>query len=235
MTTTGGHHRRLAASVDARVRGQRASHAYRGVLALIILSFLFSASAPDEPWTRGVLLLIVSATLATALWRSREEALRVPMLAIFAAAVLAMAQIVDGGKALTTAAGVLSGLFVPATIVVIARGVIPKGEVNQESIIGAIGIYLLLGMLFTFAYAVLALEGAGPFFAQGTDGTRATRLYFSYATLTHRRLRRLHGGGRRRPHAGGQRGAARPALPRDRRRAARRPRAAPARDDPPSP
>ena len=38
-------------------------------------------------------------------------------------------------------------------------------------------------MLFTFAYAVLALEGAGPFFAQGTDGTLATRLYFSYTTL----------------------------------------------------
>ena len=184
MTTTGRHPRRLAASVDARVREQRASHAYRGVLALIILSFLFSASAPDEPWTRGVLLLIVSATLATALWRSREEALRAPMLAVFAAAVLATAQIADGGRALTTAAGVLSGLFVAATIVVIARGVIRKGEINGESIIGAIGIYLLLGMLFTFAYAVLALEGAGPFFAQGTDGTGATRLYFSYTTLT---------------------------------------------------
>ena len=39
-------------------------------------------------------------------------------------------------------------------------------------------------MLFTFVYAVLALQGAGPFFAQGTDGTPATRLYFSYTTLT---------------------------------------------------
>ena len=183
MTTTGGHHRRLAASVDARVRGQRASHAYRGVLALIILSFLFSASAPDETWTRGVLLLLQSATLATALWRSREDALRMPMLLVFAAAVLATAQIADGGKALTTAAGVLSALFVVATIIVIARGVIAKGEVNGESIIGAIGIYLLLGMLFTFVYAVLAVQGAGPFFAQGTDGTPATRLYFSYTTL----------------------------------------------------
>ena len=183
MTTTGGHHRRLAATVDARVKGTRASHAYRGVLALIVLSFLFSASAPDEPWTRGVLLLIQSATLATALWRSREDALRTPMLAVFAAAVLATAQIADGGKALTTATGVLSALFVVATIVVIGRGVIAKGEVNQESIVGAIGIYLLLGMLFTFVYGVLAVEGSGAFFAQGTDGTPATRLYFSYTTL----------------------------------------------------
>ena len=79
MTATGGHHGRIAAAVDARTQATRASHAYRGVLALIILAFLFSASAPDESWTRGLLLLIESATLATALWRSRAEALRAPM------------------------------------------------------------------------------------------------------------------------------------------------------------
>ena len=169
--------------MDARARATRASHAYRGVLALIILAFVFSASAPDESWTRGVLLLIESATLATALWRSREEAVREPMLLILAATILAAAQIVDGGRALTTAAATLSGLLVIATIVVIGRGVIRKGVVDQESIVGAIGIYLLLGMLFTFVYSVLAAEGSGPFFAQGTDGTAAIRLYFSYTTL----------------------------------------------------
>ena len=183
MTATGGHHRRIAAAVDARAQATRASHAYRGVLALIIASFLFSAIAPDESWTRGVLLLIECATLATALWRSRDAAVRLPMLAVLAAGLVAVAQIAAGGRALTTAAGVLSGLFALATVIVIARGVIARGEVSQESIIGAIGIYLLLGMLFTFAYSVMALEGSGSFFAQGTDGTLATRLYFSYATL----------------------------------------------------
>lgn len=183
MTATGGPHRRIAAAVDARTQATRASHAYRGVLALIILAFLFSASAPYEPWTRGVLLLIECATLATALWRSRDAAVRLPMLGILAAALVAVVQIVTGGHDLTTAVSVLSGLFALATAIVIARGVIARGKVNQESIIGAIGIYLLLGMLFTFAYGVMALEGTEPFFAQGTDGTLATRLYFSYATL----------------------------------------------------
>ena len=183
MTATGGPRGRLAASVDARLQARRGSHAYRGVLALIVLSFLFAASAPNESWTRGVLLLIESGTLATALWRSRGDRLLLPMLVILAAALLAVAQIVDGGRMLTTAAGVLSGLFVVATIIVIGRGVIRQGVVNQESIVGAIGIYLLLGMLFTFAYTVLATEGSGPLFAQGTDGTAATRLYFSYTTL----------------------------------------------------
>ena len=184
MTATGGHHRRIAAAVDARTQATRASHAYRGVLALIILAFLFSASAPYEPWTRGVLLLIECATLATALWRSRDAAVRLPMLGILAAARPRRgADRRPAATTLTTAVSVLSGLFALATAIVIARGVIARGKVNQESIIGAIGIYLLLGMLFTFAYGVMALEGTEPFFAQGTDGTLATRLYFSYATL----------------------------------------------------
>jgi hypothetical protein len=38
-------------------------------------------------------------------------------------------------------------------------------------------------MVFLSLYGVMAVVGHGPFFAQGTDGTRAIRLYFSYVTL----------------------------------------------------
>ena len=38
-------------------------------------------------------------------------------------------------------------------------------------------------MIFLFVYGAAASLGDGAFFAQGTDGTRALRLYFSYVTL----------------------------------------------------
>jgi hypothetical protein len=38
-------------------------------------------------------------------------------------------------------------------------------------------------MLFSFAYGSAAKLGSGFFFAQGTDGTAAIRLYFSYITM----------------------------------------------------
>jgi len=34
---------------------------------------------------------------------------------------------------------------------VIALGVVDQGEVNQQSVVGAICIYLVLGMFFSFA------------------------------------------------------------------------------------
>ena len=67
---------------------------------------------------------------------------------------------------------------------VIARGVVSHYEVNAQSVIGAITVYVLLGMLFVFIFTVVAVIGDGPFFAQGTDGTLSVRLYFSFTTLT---------------------------------------------------
>jgi hypothetical protein len=66
---------------------------------------------------------------------------------------------------------------------VIAVGVIDQRQINAQSVIGVISIYLLLGLLFTFAYTAIALLGDGPFFAQDTDGTLGVRVYFSFVTL----------------------------------------------------
>ena len=68
-------------------------------------------------------------------------------------------------------------------MVVLAPSIVDQGEINAQSITGAICIYLLLGIIFIFIYGAVAALGDGTFFAQGTDGTRALRLYFSYVTL----------------------------------------------------
>ena len=73
--------------------------------------------------------------------------------------------------------------LVGAIVVVIGVGMIDQGEVNRQSVIGAICVYILLGIFFTFVYGAVAALQSGDFFAQGTDGTTAIRLYFSYVTL----------------------------------------------------
>lgn len=164
--------------------GLRASRSYAFVLLLVVIAFVFTAAAPDERWAHGVLVLIESVTLLIALWTSRAApiGLRIAIPAI--AFGVAAAQLVHEDQALNSASGVLGGLLVVTTIVVIARGVVSHSEVNAQSVIGAITIYVLLGMLFVFTYTVVAVIGDGPFFAQGTDGTLALRQYFSFATLT---------------------------------------------------
>jgi hypothetical protein len=184
MKAVGRPRPRLAATVDARARTLRGSRRYLLVLLLIVMSFVFTAAAPDDGWARGVMLLIESATLAVALLTSRAGGLAVRLLIVAVAAMLAAVQVETTDQALTVAASTLAGLFVVATTFVIARGVIGERTVNQQAVIGAVCIFLQLGMLFTFVYSVAAVYGDGPFFTQHTDGTTAIRQYFSFVTLT---------------------------------------------------
>jgi hypothetical protein len=177
--------RRLRGHRDGkRVHRLRASHSYGLVLYFIIAVFFVTAFAPDDDWSGSVLILMLGATLVCALWTSGAVAGRSrPSVALVTfSAILAGLNFVPG-RDVTAAIGLLEGVLVITTAAVIARGVVDQGEVNLQSVRGAIAIYILLGLFFTFLYGALA-TGSSPLFAQGTDGTRAVRLYFSYVTLT---------------------------------------------------
>jgi Ion channel len=169
-----------------RLARRRASHSYSFVLLLILASFVFTAAGPDHAtWGRSVLVLLQIATLVAAVWTSGlgRAALRLSVLLAVVGITVAALQILGGGNTLAGIAGLLNALLVVTIGVVIGVGVFDQQSVNEQSILGAICIYLLIGMLFTFVYGAAAALGSGDFFAQGTDGTPSLRLYFSYVTL----------------------------------------------------
>lgn len=175
--------RRVA--LRTRVGRLRAAHSYRVVLLLIVTMFVFASVAGDAGWTASVLLLLAAATLATAIWTSGLGSLHstAVIAVLVVAAALAVASLIWAHKALDATAGIVTALLVVSTVVTIAVGVVDQNEVNTQSVTGAICIYLLFGIAFVFVYGTIAVLGSGDFFAQGTDGTRALRLYFSFVTL----------------------------------------------------
>jgi Ion channel len=167
-----------------RVGRIRATHSYRWVLLLVAVTFVFVSAAPNEGWARIALLALESATLVTALWTSGLGSDFRPGLVLCAlAVVVAVVDLAVGGGTLDGVTWIVNVALVVGTIVVIALGVFDQGEVNTQSVTGAVCIYILLGLVFTYLYGAIAALGTGPFFAQGTDGTPSIRLYFSYVTL----------------------------------------------------
>ncbi len=155
------------------------------MLLLVVSSFVFAAASPDETWTQSVVVLAQSATLAVALWTSglgRSAVVPSAVLAVIGVAA-AVVQLASGSDTSTGAISILDAVLVVVTCVVIGLGVSDQREVNKQSVLGAISIYLLIGMLFTFVYGAVAALGSGPFFAQGTDGELSLHLYFSFVTL----------------------------------------------------
>jgi hypothetical protein len=169
----------------SRVARLKASHSYGFVLILIGIVFVFTSVASDGNWADSTLLVLQAITLAAALYTAGfARADSILSVALVAVSVLcAVALVIFGGKPLEAVVGILSGLITVATIVIVGIGIVDQGEPNIQSVTGAVCVYVLIGLTFLFLYGVMAALGSGDFFAQGTDGTRSIRLYFSYITL----------------------------------------------------
>jgi hypothetical protein len=169
----------------ARVARVRASHSYGVVLALIVVVFVFTSVASNSDWADSTLVLLQGATLVTALYTSgvarADSTISIALVGLSAASAVAL--VIFGGNVFAALVGVLSGILTVATIATVALGVVDQGEANVQAVTGAVCVYVLIGILFVFLYGVLATLGSGDFFAQGTDGTRSLRLYFSFVTL----------------------------------------------------
>lgn len=154
------------------------------MLALVIAMIVFVFAAPGSEWAWTAFAALQVTVLLAALWTSGVgNVMRLPAIAL-ALLVIALAfiqyQWLEGGR---TAIGLLNVFLIVATCAVIALGVLDQRSINAQSVLGVITIYLLLGVLFTFAFSAVAVLDSAPFFAQGTDGTLAERIYFSFVTL----------------------------------------------------
>jgi voltage-gated potassium channel len=175
----------ITATHGTRVARLRAAHSYGLVLGLIIVVFVFTSVAPNSPWADSTLVLIESLTLVTALWTSgvaqADSKISISLVALATASALAL--LVFGGTFFQAVVLILAGLLTLATILTVALGIVDQGEANVKAVTGAVCVYILIGLLFVYLYGVIAEVGSGDFFAQGTDGSRSLRLYFSFVTL----------------------------------------------------
>ncbi len=76
--------------------------------------------------------------------------------------------------------GILWVLLVLATPVLVLKGVLAAKRVTAQTILGAIGVYLLLGIALTFI--AMAMDGWGGFFA--TTPRSTAFVYFAFVTVT---------------------------------------------------
>jgi hypothetical protein len=168
-----------------QLRRLQASRSYGFVLVLVLFTFVFVAAAPDEAWPRAVLVLLQALTLAVALWTSaatgRLDTIAAALVVI--GIVGAVVELATQNANATGLVGLLNVLLVAVTCAVIVLGIRDQHGVNVQSVLGALCIYLLIGMFYTFGYGAIAAFESGPLFAQGTEGTPSIRLYFSIVSL----------------------------------------------------
>ena len=168
----------------------RWEHRYGWVLLLILCSLVFQLAVPDQDWARVAAIALQGGALVLALYASQAPPLiaRLTILVVTLAVLGSAAALVGFGEFGTTAGWVVAALLVALAPLVIARGVIrgvrTEGSVTISTMFGVLCIYLLLGMLFAFAYGLVGDIQSEPFFASGIAPDISDYLYFSFATMT---------------------------------------------------
>jgi len=168
----------------------RWEHRYGIVLLLILSSLVFQLAASDQDWARVVTIALQGATLVFALYASETR----PLIARLATVIVALAvlgsaaALIGFGEFGTTAGRIVAVLLVALAPVAIVKGVVQgvrtEGAVTMHTMFGVLCIYLLIGMLFSYAYALVGDAQSEPFFASGIGADISDYLYFSFATIT---------------------------------------------------
>jgi hypothetical protein len=173
------------------VRADRNSRAagfrYGFVLAVTLGLLVFVIVAPERPWARAVALGLegVALTVVVATSRARAATRRAGALAVAGAGalmvVLAAAEVLSRG-AVNAIGGLLAAAIPAALVGGVARLVSERG-VTLRAVVGALTIYLYVGLLFAWVIAFVSEVDSRPYFAQPDVG-HGDRVYFSFTVLS---------------------------------------------------
>jgi carbon starvation protein CstA len=168
--------------------GYRGGYRFGGVLLLVLVVAVLSLVAADNRAVRAAELLAGGGTLVVAVLTSRAR--RATRRAASIGLLIGVVAITIGatvGRPHETLALAAIALTFAATAVVILVGltrmVIERGVVAQ-AVLGALATYVLLGLTFGFLVGTVATGTNTDFFAQGTDATQSTRVYYSFEIMT---------------------------------------------------
>lgn len=163
----------------------RGGDEYGLALLLILATIVTIATVGDGGVGQFVGIALGGGTLLFVLRTSgaRRVTIRAATVIVVAGLVLGAVAIVNGSNqavALSRLIGFLLAFIAPLAIF---RRILTHETVTGRTILGALCIYLLIGLSFAYVFSILQAIGPDPFFVQVSNPTMADFIYFSYVTL----------------------------------------------------
>jgi 4-amino-4-deoxy-L-arabinose transferase-like glycosyltransferase len=183
---------RRAASTARNVAELKGSYRYGLVLGLAIVSTGAQMLLHDTPAALFVQALLMAALVVTALfaenatrarWRRVGLLVGISVLGFIAATIAG-----PRGQSERAVMFGLSGVLAVVGARIVARGVFTgirsERRVTLHSVMGALTVYLLAGLIFAFVYGVLDEVVSGPVLSNLGPDKHPAEVYFSFITLT---------------------------------------------------
>lgn len=167
-------------------RAEQASDAFGLVLILVLVTYVLTSLLANRGWDAVVLTVATSTTSVVALISShaRIGAVRISLLLSALTVALAAIGAASDDHAWLELASLIQISLLCVAMGAVLRRVVSAPEVGSRTILGALSVYTVLGLLFTFLYGAIDRIQSGPFFAGTPHPSGSDFLFFSYTTLT---------------------------------------------------
>ena len=155
-----------------------------GVVLILILMTIITFASATTPAGQVVSVALSGGTLLFVLHTADagRRTFRVSA-AIVTLAVLAAAGAVGAGETDSATGGAVGLLLAVIAPIVILRRIVRSPTITVRLVLGALSIYLLVGLAYAYLFPVVAALTRQPFFVQTSTPVTADYIYFSYTTL----------------------------------------------------
>ena len=155
------------------------------VFALLLINVVFLISMPFTTWAQALQVPLVAVTLVAALRTSAAppRVLRLATIGAVIAIVASVALAVSDSERGTGAIYLIMAALLLVTAPSMLVRLVTRGRVDGQILLGALGVYLMIGLFFAFVFLGIAVINDGVFFTQSATQEPADFVYFSYVTM----------------------------------------------------
>jgi Ion channel len=167
-------------------RAEQVSDAFGLVFALVILTYVLVSLLGNHGWGAVAVMVSVALTGMVAL-TSSHAAPHWIHIAIYVSGVgvlLSVIAAITGDDIWLDLGAIPEVALLAAAMAAVLIRVVSTAEVGARTILGAISVYTVLGLLFAFIFEAVGRIQSSPFFENHTHLAHSDYLFFSYTTLT---------------------------------------------------
>lgn len=170
----------------ARSFAQKTRGGDRYEIVLLLIIAVVALTPLESTALRPLITALQVLIFAFAFWTSgssRRVFATTSVVAVLALALAGISQVMGGKppRIIFTAVGIF--LCAGAITTIIMR-LLAQTRITRRTLTGALAVYLLIGLLFTYTYTLIGTAARHGFFAQPGEHPPADYIYFSYVTLT---------------------------------------------------
>jgi hypothetical protein len=165
---------------------ERIANAFGLVLLLVLATYVLWSVTDYRAWTAALTVAVASASATLALFsaEARPRVVRAGVSLSTMAVLLAVVNAIFGSNTCLGISSLIQMLLFIVAAGAVLRAVLTEERVGFRTILGAVSVYIIFGLLFTFLYVGIDRLQSGPFFGAGAHVGTGDYVFFSITTLT---------------------------------------------------